>query len=89
LNLSSAWELRTQPSLDPRYPIAIRSTVPKKRRRVKVKQRILKALAKLASREEEGITDIIRLVVKQYVKKARRRTKSARRRKSSRAARAK
>jgi hypothetical protein len=63
--------------------------VPKKRRRVKVKQRILKALAKLASREEEGITDIIRLVVKQYVKKARRRTKSARRRKSSRAARAK
>jgi hypothetical protein len=63
--------------------------VPKKRRRVKVKQRILKALAKLASREEEGITDLIRLVVKQYVKKSRRRTKSARRRKSSRAARAK
>jgi len=63
--------------------------VPKKRRKVKVKQRILKALAKLASREEEGITDLIRLVVKQYVKKSRRRTKSARRRKSSRAARAK
>jgi hypothetical protein len=63
--------------------------VPKKRRRVKVKQRILKALAKLASREEEGITDLIRLVVKQYVKKSRRRTKSARRRKSARAARAK
>jgi hypothetical protein len=63
--------------------------VPKKRRRVKVKQRILKALAKLASREEEGITDLIRLVVKKYVKKSRRRTKSARRRKSSRAARAK
>jgi hypothetical protein len=59
----------------------------KKRKRVRVKQRILKALAKMASREEEGLTYIIRLAYKQYVKKARKR-KSAERRKKHRAARA-
>lgn len=60
----------------------------KKRKRVRVKQRILKALAKMASREEEGLTYIIRLAYKQYVKKARKR-KSAERRKKDRAVRAK
>jgi hypothetical protein len=59
-----------------------------KRRRVRVKQRIIKALAKMASREEQGLTYIIRLAYKQYVKKARKR-KSAERRKKERAARAK
>jgi hypothetical protein len=56
-------------------------------RRVRVKQRILRALAKMASREEEGLTYIVRLAYKQYVKKARKR-KSAERRKKHRAARA-
>lgn len=60
----------------------------KKRKRVRVKQRIIKALAKMASREEQGLTYIIRLAYKQYVKKARKR-KSAERRKKLRAARAK
>ena len=83
---SFARELRTQPSLDRFITIAIRSAVAKKRKRVRVKQRIIKALAKLASREEEGITDIIRLVVKHYAKKARRRAKSAKRRSRRRAA---
>lgn len=41
----------------------------------------------MASREEEGLTYIIRLAYKQYVKKARKR-KSAERRKKHRAARA-
>jgi hypothetical protein len=59
-----------------------------KRRRVRVKQRIIKALAKMASREEQGLTYIIRLAYKQYVKKARKR-KSAERRKKDRAARSK
>ena len=60
----------------------------KSRKPVRVKQRILKALAKMASREEQGLSYIIRLAFKQYVKKARKR-KSAQRRKASRAARAK
>ena len=58
------------------------------RKRARVKQRILKALAKLASREEEGLTYIIRLAFKHYVKKARKR-KSVAQRKKNRAARAK
>ena len=61
---------------------------PKKRKRVRVNQRIIKALAKMANREEQGLTYIIRLAYKQYVKKARKR-KSAGRRKKHRAARAK
>jgi hypothetical protein len=59
----------------------------KKRKRVRVKQRIIKALAKMASREEQGLSYIIRLAYKQYVKKARKQ-KSAERRKKLRAARA-
>jgi hypothetical protein len=59
-----------------------------KRRRVRVKQRIIKALAKMASREEQGLTYIIRLAYRQYVKKARKR-QSAERRKKDRSARAK
>jgi hypothetical protein len=62
-----------------------------KKRRVRVKQKILKVLEKMASRQEEGLTEIVRLVWKQYVKKARkkkgRKTKTAGSRKSPRAAR--
>jgi hypothetical protein len=60
----------------------------KPRKRVRVKQRILKALARMASREEEGLTYIIRLAFKHYAKKVRKR-KSAAQRKKNRAARAK
>jgi hypothetical protein len=68
--------------------VAKKSKKRTKRRRVRVKQSIIKALAKMASREEQGLTYIIRLAYKQYVKKARKR-KSAERRKKDRAARAK
>ena len=98
------WKPGAQPSLDRVCTIVLRSTVAKKRKRVRlsqgkrgrrkprkrvrVKQRILKALAKMASREEEGLTYIIHLAFKHYAKKVRKR-KSAALRKKNRAARAK
>lgn len=68
--------------------------MPKKRkRRVRVKQTIIKALAKMASREEEGLAEIVRLVWKRYLKKTHkkkaRKTKSTGSRKNHRATRAK
>jgi hypothetical protein len=60
--------------------------VPKKRKRGKVKKRILEALAKMASSQEEGLSEMIRRALAHYVKKSRRKTKSARRRSRSRAA---
>jgi metal-responsive CopG/Arc/MetJ family transcriptional regulator len=43
--------------------------VPKKPRGVRVKQKILKVLAKIAAREDEGLSEFIRRALEQYLKK--------------------
>jgi hypothetical protein len=55
---------------DGSYTVVIRSAVPKKPRGVRVKQKILKVLAKIAAREEEGLSEFIRRALEQYLKKA-------------------
>ena len=61
--------LRSRLSRDGSYTVVIRSAVPKKPRGVKVKQKILKVLAKIAAREEEGLSEFIRRALEQYLKK--------------------
>jgi metal-responsive CopG/Arc/MetJ family transcriptional regulator len=65
-------------SRDGSYTVVVRSAVPKKRKGFKIKQRILKALARVAAREEEGISEIIGRALKQYLKKTAKKKRSRR-----------
>jgi len=53
--------------------------VPKKLIGVRVRQKILKAIAQIAAREDEGLSEIIRRALEQYIKKSAKK-KSRRRR---------
>ncbi|PYU24428.1 MAG: hypothetical protein DMG30_08630 [Acidobacteria bacterium] len=57
----------------------MRSAVPKKLIGVRVRQKILKAIAQIAAREDEGLSEIIRRALEQYIKKSAKK-KSRRRR---------
>jgi hypothetical protein len=75
---------RKRLSDDGTYAGIIRSGVPKKIKRVKVKHKILEALIKIAEKEEEGISQILGHALKQYLRKSTKKKRKRTRKQKSR-----